>query len=292
MRIRKSVLLLALIFALLPVASAFAASDFAGTGAMVGIGMGARALGMGGAHIAVADDASVIYYNPAGLALVDGISVTSLYTSQYGAAGYLAVGATARNVGGAILRLSAQGIEETDEFGNVVGTFGVVETAVIAGYGRTVIPNLSLGGAVKDHTQSLPGNSGTGITADIGLLYEATDRRLIIGAVGRSLLGSVTYSSGTRDDFDRAFGFGVSFRPMDNLLVAGDAVIDNGFTGRVGAGYTFRQMAVRAGGSFGEGQTCLTAGVGFVVTNFNIDYAYQHHSALPDSHRLSFSMKF
>jgi len=42
---------------------------------------------MGGAHIAVADDASVIYYNPAGLALVDGINVTSLYTSQYGGTG-------------------------------------------------------------------------------------------------------------------------------------------------------------------------------------------------------------
>lgn len=292
MRIRKSVLVLALIFALLPVSSALAASDFTGTAAMMNIGMGARALGMGGAHIAVADDASVIYYNPAGLALVDGINVTSLYTSQYGAAGYLALGIAGRNIGGAILRLDASGIEETDEFGNTIGTFGVVETTAMAGYGRTVIPDLSIGGAIKYYQQTLPKNSGQGLTADIGLLYELTESKVMIGAVGRNLLGTVTYSGGSKDAFDRAFGFGVSFEPMDNLLIAGDAVLENGFTGKVGAEYRFRQMAVRAGGSFGEGQTCLTIGAGFAVTNFNIDYAYQHHSTLPDSHRLSLSMKF
>jgi len=92
MRIKKTVLALALILALLPASAALATEDPVGTAAMMGLGMGARALGMGGAHIAVADDASVIYYNPAGLALVDGISITSLYTNQYGAAGYLALG--------------------------------------------------------------------------------------------------------------------------------------------------------------------------------------------------------
>jgi len=60
----------------------------------------------------------------------------------------------------------------------------------------------------------------------------------------------------------------------------------------VGAEYRFRQMALRAGGSFGGNGTCLTAGAGFGVATFNIDYAYQHHSTLPDSHRLSLGMKF
>ncbi len=57
--------------------------------------------GMGGAHIAVADDAAVIYYNPAGLARIEGRSVTSLYTSLHGgAAGYMALGYAQKNVGG------------------------------------------------------------------------------------------------------------------------------------------------------------------------------------------------
>ena len=45
------------------------------------IGMGARALGMGGAFVAVADDANAIYYNPAGLAYMEGRNITSLYSS-------------------------------------------------------------------------------------------------------------------------------------------------------------------------------------------------------------------
>ena len=46
--------------------------DPVGTGALFDIGMGARALGMGGAFVAVADDANALYYNPAGLALIEG----------------------------------------------------------------------------------------------------------------------------------------------------------------------------------------------------------------------------
>jgi len=53
MRIKKTVLALALILALLPASAALATEDPVGTAAMMGLGMGARALGMGGAHIAV-----------------------------------------------------------------------------------------------------------------------------------------------------------------------------------------------------------------------------------------------
>ena len=292
MRIKKTVLALVLVIALIPASAAFAEDDPVGTAAMMGLGMGARALGMGGAHIAVADDASIIYYNPAGLGVVDGISVTSLYTNQYGAAGYLALGGVARHIGAGILRLDASGIEETDEFANEIGTFGVASTAVMAGYGMTVMPNLSVGAAVKYYQETLPENSGKGFTADMGVLYSMADDKIRVGAVGRNLFGKVTYSTGAEDAFDRAFGLGVAFEPMENLLVAADAVMDNGFSGKVGAEYRFRQMALRAGGSFGGNGTCLTAGAGFGVATFNIDYAYQHHSTLPDSHRLSLGMKF
>ena len=55
-----------------PAVSAQTDEDPVGTGALFDIGMGARALGMGGAFVAVADDANALYYNPAGLALIEG----------------------------------------------------------------------------------------------------------------------------------------------------------------------------------------------------------------------------
>jgi hypothetical protein len=51
-------------------------SDYAGD--MLSIGVGARALGMGGAFAAVANDASAMYWNPAGIVNVKGVEVSSV----------------------------------------------------------------------------------------------------------------------------------------------------------------------------------------------------------------------
>ncbi len=63
-RIKALLLAAALILAISGAAYAAQDEDPVGTAAMLDIGMSARAMGMGGAHIAVADDAAVIYYNP------------------------------------------------------------------------------------------------------------------------------------------------------------------------------------------------------------------------------------
>lgn len=290
MRVKIAVLVLAMVFALSPAWVAQAEEDPVGTAAMMDIGMGARALGMGGAFIAVADDANAIYYNPAGLALIEGRHVTSLYTSQYGAAGYMAAGYAQKNVGAGLLMLDASGIEETDEFANVTGYFGMREYTAIGAYGVTVWPNISLGGAVKYYSQSLPGDTGSGLTGDVGLLYDAGVIK--VGAVARSVLGSVHYTSGDDDAFDRSWGVGVSTRPLPGLLVAADAVVKGEYTLHAGAEYLLGNMALRGGAIWGEGRTSFTAGLGVVMPGFSVDYAYQTHSVLPDSHRLSLSIRF
>ena len=50
------------------------------------LGFGARALGMGESFVAVADDISSVYYNPAGLALKAGAreDVTAIKQNDYG----------------------------------------------------------------------------------------------------------------------------------------------------------------------------------------------------------------
>ena len=294
MRHRHLAVLLAVVLtlALAGGASAADSDDPSGTAAMIDIGMSARALGMGGAHIAVADDASAVYYNPAGLAFVDGRNVTSLYTSLHGAAGYLALGYAQRNLGAGVLRLNASDIEETDEFANVIGVFGTTELAAMAGYGREIVPGLSLGAAVKVYNQELRDASGTGVTGDVGALYRSEDGRFRVGAVGRNLLGQVEYGSGATDSFDRSFGVGAAFAPSDRFLLAADLGYASGLTARVGAEYRFRSFAVRAGGVLCGGDVSVTAGAGFAMQSFRVDYAYQTHKVLPDSHRLSLSMSF
>lgn len=290
MRVKIAVVILAMVFALSPAWVAQANGDPTGTAAMMDIGMGARALGMGGAFIAVADDANTVYYNPAGLALIEGRHVTSLYTNQYGAAGYMALGYAQKNIGAGVLLLDASGIEATDEFANVTGYFGMREYTAIGAYGVTVWPNLSLGGAVKHYSQSLPGNIGTGITGDVGLLYDAGVIK--VGAVARNVLGSVHYTSGETDSFDRSWGVGVSTRPIPGLLIAADAVVKGEYTLHAGAEYLLGNVALRGGAMWGGGGTSYTAGLGVVMPGFSVDYAYQTHNLLPDSHRLSLNIRF
>lgn len=292
MRFKTTTLVLALALVLTLAPTAARAADGLGTATMLDIGMGARALGMGGAHIAVADDAATVYYNPAGLGLLGGRSVTSLYTNQFGVANYIALGYAQKNIGVGILRLNASDIEETDPYANVTGTFGVTDLAAIVGYGRTVFSNVSLGASAKLYQATLPENTGRGFTLDAGAILTFADGKVRLGATGRNLIGSIKYDSGETDPFDRSFGVGAAFCPMDNLTIAADAIIKDGFTGRLGAEYKFKQIAVRAGGSFSGGQMSITAGAGFAMPGFSIDYAYQTHNVLPDSHRLSLGVKF
>ncbi|HPZ14698.1 MAG TPA: PorV/PorQ family protein [Bacillota bacterium] len=291
-RIKALLFAAALILAISGAAYAAQDEDPVGTAAMLDIGMSARAMGMGGAHIAVADDAAVIYYNPAGLALIDGHSVTSLYTNLHGAAGYLALGYAQKNVGGGFLRLNASGIEETDEYANVIGTFGVSDLTEMAGYGREVALGLSLGGTVKLYSQSLADVSGKGVTGDVGALYVMDDGKLSFGAVARNVVGKVRYDNNAEDAFERAFGVGAAYRPSDSLLFAADAVLEDGLAARVGAEYRIKQFALRAGGALDGGEASITAGAGFAMDSFAVDYAYQTHKVLPDSHRISLSVRF
>ena len=292
MRLKSTALALVLLFALAAGATASAAEDPVGTAAMLDIGLGARALGMGGAHIAVADDAAAVYYNPAGLAFIDGRHITSLYTNQFGAAGYMGLGYAQRYVGAGAMKLDASGIDQTDEFANVTGVFGVTDLTLILGAAARAMPQLGVGGAVKYYSQALPANSGRGVTGDIGVLFATDSGRFRIGAVCRNALGSLKYDSGHTDAFDRSFGAGVAVRPMDNLLLAADVIWKDGMDARIGGEFRLGKFALRAGGGYRDEKFSFSVGAGFVIPLFSIDYAYQTHSTLPDSHRLSLGVRF
>ena len=292
MRLKPTALALVLLFALAAGATTLAAEDPVGTAAILDIGLDARALGMGGAHIAVANDAATVYYNPAGLAFIDGRHIVSLYTSQFGAADYMGLGYAQRYVGAGAMKLDASGIDETDEFANETGVFDVTDLTLILGAAAKVMPQLGVGGAVKYYSQALPANSGRGVTGDIGVLFATDSGKFRIGAVCRNVLGSLKYDSGYADAFDRSFGAGVAVRPIDNLLLAADVIWKEGMDARIGGEFRLGKFAVRAGGGYRDEKLSFSAGAGFVMPLFSVDYAYQTHSVLPDSHRLSLGVKF
>ena len=283
--------LMAMLFACLLVVglaqAAAAADDLAGTAAFMNIGLGARAMGMGGAFVSIADDATCVYYNPAGLAIQDGRSLTSFYTNQYGQAGYLGFAYAQKGFGGGILTLSATDIQGTDEFGNPTETYSLTERALLASAARTY-KGLHIGGTVKYYSQSLPDLQGSGVTCDLGLLYEGNQYK--IGAVGRNLFGQVSYANGSADPFDRVFVVGVSTDVVPRLTLALD--YETNRTAHVGGEYRLDMFDLRGGAVFRDGHTSLTAGLGVRTGMFRFDYAYETHEILPDMHRLSVQVRF
>ena len=56
-------------------------------GSFLQIPVGAKALGLGGAFTAIADDGTAFFYNPAGVGLVESKLLSGMYSSQYGSIG-------------------------------------------------------------------------------------------------------------------------------------------------------------------------------------------------------------
>ena len=81
--IKISFVLLVLCF-VLPITS-FAADEGAHAAEFLSHGVGARALGMGSAFVAIADDATATYWNPAGLTKVKKHSFSAMYSDTFSA---------------------------------------------------------------------------------------------------------------------------------------------------------------------------------------------------------------
>lgn len=280
------------VLAAAPEAFAQTEEDPAGTGALFDIGMGARALGMGGAFVAVADDANAIYYNPAGLALIEGRKATSLYSTLMGAGSYLGAGYAQKNVGAAVFGLMST-VDSTDEYGEPTGELDYREGTLAGGYARAFGP-FALGGALKLYAQDADVNRGFGATCDVGALISLPYLGGIkFGGVARNMLGAVKFQSGHKDDFDPSYVLGLSLAPLEGLILAADYDVTHSI-GRVGAEYQIVDaFAARAGATMNaDKQFGFTAGAGFAYQSFRFDYAYQFHAKLPDSHWLSLGFVF
>jgi len=262
--------------------------DYQGTAAVLDLGMGARPLGMGGAFAAVADDVNAICYNPAGLVLIADRELTTLYVNLFGVASYMGLGYAQKGVGGGVLMLDSSGIEGLDEWGNLTGYFGYGERVVLAAL-ATKVQGIAVGATLKHYTQMLPDNPGSGFTLDAGLLYEAKELRF--AAVAKNVLGAVSYADGSSDAFDREFVLGVSGHLIPELTLALD--YETSGTLRAGGEYDFGLAKVRGGMIYYvDGGSSWVIGLGVPFENLVIDYAYQMHGELPDSHHVSVGLRF
>jgi hypothetical protein len=200
---RFNAIALALIAGILIAGSAFAQ----GTGRSLDIQPGARENGLGGAGVALADDATgMTWWNPAGLGFAKrgGVQMTNAKLvpglADDVAYNHLAYVQPMEGWGGLALSLAflSYGTSiATDESGAELFNFDSYEFSSGLSYGVELLPDLAIGANVKYiRIQLAPGNlQGVGSTLgfDLGCLYRVQPARLRLGATVQNLGPSVVF---------------------------------------------------------------------------------------------------
>lgn len=142
------------------------------------IGQGARALSMGGAFVAVADDPSALYWNPAGITDVNGNSVFVDHTLWFADIQYNYLASTFKvgDIGTVGFSFTASNIEEmrvttTDNPEGNGETFSVSDIAFSLGYAMKLTDHFSIGFNPKFVYQKIWKMSASAIAIDIGVKY-------------------------------------------------------------------------------------------------------------------------
>ena len=165
-------------------------SNKAGTSAaqFLKIGVGARAMGMGGATVGIVDDASAAYWNPAGLAGVQSFTLIGTHTRWFADITHqyfgvvLPVGDDHR-IGASATVLSMGDIEITteDEPRGTGNFYSATDVAVGISYSGRLVEFFSFGATFKFINQSIYNESASAVAVDLGTVLHTGFNGITIG---------------------------------------------------------------------------------------------------------------
>lgn len=291
----------------------FAADSAGQAGAYLKMGVGARALGMGSAFTAVANDSTAAFWNPAGLAKLKKQEASFMHANlsddrDYNFFNYAHPLSEKNGKSNGVVALShirfgIDGIPETREDANgnpllddnnnvrIFSYFEDVETNTFISYGRSLTDKLYAGFNIKYLKQKLFTNKADTTGLDLGFMYdwnEKTTLGLSFRDIGESLKWNT--DTGNKDDIPVTSTFGVAHQCNDKLLISADLnkVEDMSVKFFCGAEYKIQENVTLRIGSH---DSDLTLGASFKVDTWRFDYSYADET-LGDAHRISASKTF
>lgn len=322
-------ILVALALTAAPAAAQFRlGSQRAGTSSVsfLKIGVGARATGFGEAFVAVANDASAIYWNPAGIASVVRQEVMLSHVEWPADIRYehLVWVVPVQKFGGSFafqfgsLQTELEETTELEPFGTG-RQFFFSDVVVGAVYGRRWTDKLLIGAGLKyvreDNGSDVGGPITNGVLFDLGSIYYLGYGSVRIATAltnfgaalkpGGNFVSSRTGEVRDYDAFDPPilFRYGVAFEPIESqhqrlttsIEIAQPA--DNSQRIKTGLEWSWQQrFALRTGYNWNADAMKLSAGAGvyFAIgqAHGSFDYAYTDGDLLGAVNRLSLGMRF
>lgn len=315
---------LALLFVLQSFAETFVGKY---AGEFIAIGVGGRALGLGGAYAALANDVTAGYWNPAGLSsltypqlsLMHDERFSNLVNYDYGAIG-IPMGPSA-SLGVSVIRLGVDaiadtrnawtdfnnnGVLEANEFDDSKVTyFNAADWAVYVSYARTLTEDLSYGANIKLIRREIAEASATGVGFDIGIQYRVSNE-FRLGANFQDVTTTlVAWNTGTNELISPTLkvgsayfieAFGGRFAPALDVDVRFEnrRYASNTHIGPVsldlhsGVEFDFRNLVALRLGYSDIGS--LNVGTGVHLPKLNIDYSFSKFDGvnqLGNTHRIS-----
>lgn len=311
-RFGLAALLLAVVVIVTAPTSVQAQAKVGTTGAQfLELGVSARAMGVGDAYVAAAEDISAVFYNPAGLTSLYGKEAMFTYVQmpadvQYG---FAAFGMPLESIGG-VLGVGVYGltsgeiVERTYDYGSGTGrTFAWNDIAITLGYGRYLTDRFSLGVTMRYIGEFVHEYSTSGWSADVGVNYNT-------GYRGFKLAMAITNFGPDLKLIEKEYPLPINFkfgsvinvvetdRHIVTLMAEGSHPADNLEKYNAGMEYTFNEMfSLRVGSRFNYDVDGLTFGGGMMLPlgedrELRIDYAYQDFGILTEVHRFTLGFAF
>ena len=270
------------------------------------IGIGARSAGMGGAYSAVSRGAEASYWNPAGLAGMEGGEIVLGHFSWYqdlnlehGSAAFSLNDRT--SLGLSIAYLNYGTVAGYDVDGNPTGDLAAYDWSGALSIGAMVTDQISVGVTGKYINQRLDDVMGSAFAADLGVRWQ-TDK-FAAALVARNIGSDMTFESAS-EKLPTELSLGLAAAPFTERLLASiefekkiysTPVVRQGFEVNFNHEYFLRTGYNVLTQNDGDGlQAGLSFGAGVHLSQFAFDYAYtlQDKYGSEDIHRFSLGLRF
>ncbi|KAA0245987.1 MAG: PorV/PorQ family protein [Ignavibacteriota bacterium] len=281
------------------------------------IGVGGRAAALGESFIAISDDASALYWNPAGLAqfnknqliISHNIWVADINHDFIGAVYHLD---SENSFGASLTAVTMDDMPVTTEFAPF-GTgeyFSFTDIAISLSYARRMTDQFSFGGTVKYVEETLDKLKMRGVMIDLGTFYRtglgSTRFAVTVSNFGAELapdgdvvlIGNRTNSEWQSFAPPTIFRVGFAFEPYETeehritTSIQLNHPNDNSENIVLGAEYAWQKMFfLRGGYKFNVDEQNYSFGLGLNVplsiAEFTLDYAFTNFQRLGSAHRFS-----